>query len=101
MNAGRLLHLFVMAVPVAILTTFNLLGVKATPELTSALSALTTAAAAYAGSRYMRQTRPRPRPQKERNDAPASTATSTRTPRNRDRLKPTPAPARARDRGEL
>lgn len=71
MHAGRLLHLFVMAVPVAILTTFNILGIKPTAELAGALSAMTTVAAAYATGRALQRPAPKARPpKKERTDAP-------------------------------
>lgn len=45
MDARAWVHLAVMIVPVAILTVFNVLGMRPSPELAGALSALTTAAA--------------------------------------------------------
>jgi hypothetical protein len=45
MDARAWVHLAVMIVPVAILTVFNVLGLRPSPELAGALSALTTAAA--------------------------------------------------------
>jgi hypothetical protein len=93
MHAGRLLHLFVMAVPVAILTTFNILGIKPTAELAGALSAMTTVAAAYATGRAL-QPRPAPKarpPKKERTDAPVD---------GKPKSGPhAPARARTRERG--
>lgn len=72
MDSRAWVHLAVMIVPVAILTVFNITGMRPSPELAAALSALTTTAAVLTQVRRpkgrtspARKLRPNERPAKQ------------------------------------
>lgn len=96
MNAHRWVHLFAMVLPVAILTTFNAIGIEPSTALTAALGSLTAAAAALAQPRTIKaRSSPKARAAGRKKGGPDATRDRTTHPRP-EQL----APARAASSGE-